>query len=595
MDFENLEQPVEMTTHVSDWRDQIIYQVMIDRFNDGDAGNNDRVDVTAQARYHGGDWAGLEQQLDYLSELGVTALWISPVYGNVETDAGVDGYHGYWPQDLTVFNPHYGDLKSLRSLVNAAHERSMLVIIDVVTNHVGQVFFYDINLNGQPDEQVRGSGEQSPVEHVNEHDPDFNPNGVIVAETSLGEAGPAPVIFRNDAATRHLPPQPAVLQNPDVYNRRGRTVDFSVPDQLLHGDFPGGLKDLNTTRCDVKQAMVDVYARFVELTDADGFRIDTVKHVEREFWRYFTQKVRQRLAAGGKQRFFMFGESFDGNEELVGSFTKNDLPEPAELERENQCVFDGISLSGDQLDGVFHFPQYYQVVRDVFQLGQSTDRVQALWERRPMMYGTAPTVQGTGLPPITTLVNFLDNHDVPRFLHQSDEAALRLALLFLMTSDGIPCLYYGTEQSFSGGNDPANREDLWRTGFDTGWPMYQWVKALTRLRQSYVALRRGDLRASWSTTHVGEESDAGVLAFERSGGDAVDGYALVVLNVHRGHPSTTSFEDTVMTLSAPEGTVLVDVLSADGARHTVGAGGALAVTLPPLSGALLVPEAQVVR
>ena len=102
------------------------------------------------------------------------------------------------------------------------------------------------------------------------------------------------------------------------------------------GDFPGGLKDVATERQDVRDAMVEAYARWVELTDIDGFRIDTVKHVEREFWRFFAQKVRQRLAKGKKGKFLLFGEAFDGRDQLVGAYTKKDLPPEAELARENE-------------------------------------------------------------------------------------------------------------------------------------------------------------------------------------------------------------------------------------------------------------------
>ncbi len=594
MDFGGLEEEIELTTHVGDWRDQVIYQVLIDRFEDGDRGNNYLVNTSAPARWHGGDWAGLEQRLDYLDDLGVTTIWISPVYRNVETDADVDGYHGYWAQDFTATNPHFGDIMALRSMVAAAHERGMLIIIDVVTNHVGQLFFYDINLNGHADDQVRGSGEQSDVFHINEHDPDFDPRG-IQSETSLGEAGPAPIIFKHDPATNHMPPLPPVLRRHDVYNRRGRTIDFDDPDQLLHGDFPGGLKDLNTSRCDVKQAMVDVYARWVELTDVDGFRIDTIKHVEREFWRYFTQKIRQRLAAKGKENFFMFGEAFDGREDLVGSFTLTDVPDQDDLDRESQCVIDDFALNGDQLDGVFHFPQYFQAIRDVFQQGQSTDRIRDLWGRRPLNYGLTPTVLGTGLPPIKTLVNFIDNHDVARFLFDGDEAGLELALLFIMTEDGIPCIYYGTEQGLSGGNDPANREDMWTTGFEQSGALYEWTRKLSKLRKAYPALRRGDQNVVWASERFEDEPDAGLFAFERSGGDAGSSYALVVINAHQGQESRpVDDQGALMTVTAPTGTVLVDVLSASGAHYTVGSAGELDITLPPQSGVLLIPQPDVV-
>ncbi|MBM4374594.1 MAG: alpha-amylase [Deltaproteobacteria bacterium] len=595
MSFDGLDAPVRLETNVADWRDRVIYQVLVDRFADGDAGNNFNVDMSSQARWHGGDWAGLEGKLDYLSELGVGALWISPVYRNVETDASVDGYHGYWPQDFTTTNIHYGDLMALRSLVRSAHDRGIAVILDVVTNHVGQLFFYDINLNGNPDESVRGSGEQSEVTHINEYDPDFDPRG-IQAETSLGEAGPAPVIFNHDPASNHMPPVPVVLQRPEMYNRRGRTVSFEDPDQLLHGDFPGGLKDLDTTRCEVKQAMVDVYARWVELTDVDGFRIDTIKHVDREFWRYFAQKVRQRLARQGKTNFFMFGEAFDGREELVGAYTKSELPSAETLARENECVEDGLGITGDQLDGVFHFPQYYQVIRDVFRDSLSTDRIERLWSDRTKHYGTSANELGTGLPPVKTLVNFIDNHDVPRFLFEGDAAGLRLALLFVMSQDGLPCIYYGTEQDLRGGNDPANREDMWLTGYATTGDTFRYTQALARLRAKYVALRRGDARVVWASARTGAEQDAGIFAFERSGGDAGDAYALVVMNTNREHVSAPVFGGAPMKVGVNPGTVLVDVLgspsSPPGTKYTVSGQGTLLIELPPRTGALLVPQSE---
>ncbi len=593
MSFDGLDEPVKLEAHVADWRDQVIYQVLIDRFANGDAGNDFNVDTTAPARWHGGDWAGLESKLGYLEDLGVTAVWISPVYRNVETDAEVDGYHGYWPQDFTSPNPHFGDVMALRSMVREAHRRGIAVIIDVVTNHVGQLFYYDINLNGHPDDQVRGSGKQSEVVHINEYDPDFDPRG-IQAETSLGEAGPAPIVWNHDPVTNHMPPSPVVLRRPEMYNRRGRTVNFDDPDQLLHGDFPGGLKDLDTTRCEVKKAMVDSYARWVELTDVDGFRIDTIKHVEREFWRYFAQKIRQRLAAKGKTNFFMFGEAFDGRPDLVGAYTLSELPAADQLARENECVEDGRPLTGDQLDGVFHFPQYFQAIRDVFRDGQSTDRIEKLWSDRTKYYGANANELGTGLPPLRTLVNFIDNHDVPRFLFQGDKAGLALSLLFIMTEDGLPCVYYGTEQEFSGGNDPANREDMWLSGFDTSRPTYEVIRRLTALRKKYAALRRGDQKVVWASGRSGNEEDAGIFAYERAGGDAGGSYALVVMNANPSHIASPVFNGSRMKVSVAPGTVLVDVLgnpaAPAGSKYTVGAGGTVSIELPPKTGALLVPE-----
>ena len=618
-DEELAAEEIPLATHVADWRQEIIYQVLVDRFADGDAGNNMRVDRTALAKWHGGDWRGLEEKLPYLEELGVTAVWISPIVKNVDTDAGFDGYHGYWTQSFLEVNPHFGDLAAMRRLVNAAHGRGMKIILDIVTNHVGQMFYYDINGNGQPDIQTFGGGKpgQDPVTNVTEYDPEFDPRG-IQARTSLGESGPAKIIFQYDPATNHVPPDLPLFQSPDPYNRKGRTFNFDDLDQLVHGDFPGGLKDVDTKRCDVKQAMVDVFVRWVELTDIDGFRIDTLKHVEHEFWRFFTQRVRQRLAAKGKNNFLMFGEAFDGNDVLIGSFTKKDVPAHpndealgGDLARENEeCPGEGPPLTGDSLDGVFYFSQHFTAYRDVFRLGQSTDRIQSLWDQRPQNYGTEAHADGTGLPPTQTLVNFIDNHDVARFLYtgagvpefpegRDRYQALRNALLFLLTEDGIPCIYYGTEQGFEGGNDPANREPMWDgnmrldlPAFDTSGELFQWTKRLTRIRKSYKALTVGLLSGRWNTPRTGDEEDAGIFAFSRETDDGA--YALVVLNSHTSKESTTAFEGAEMNTGLSEGAVLVDVLSPTMEAYVVGAGGTLAVTVPALSGAILVPQDQVV-
>ncbi len=583
---DGLEGEIELSSQVSDWRDEVIYQVLVDRFADGDVANNYGVDGSAMGKYHGGDWRGLEQNLDYLEELGVTTIWISPIIKNVDTDAGFDGYHGYWAQDLTALNPHYGDLADLRRLVFAAHERKMKVIVDIVTNHMGQLFYYDINMNGEPDDRVQGDGQSSEVVHINEYDPDFNPNGPIIARTSLGEAGPAPIIFSQDPATNHMPPLPEVFQDPRAYNRRGRTVNFDIEDQLLHGDFPGGLKDIDTRLCGprdgvpVKEAMVESYARWVELTDIDGFRIDTVKHVEREFWRYFTQKVRQRLDAKGKKRFLMFGEVFDGKDPLNGVFTKNDLPSEEELASENACVTDGREITGDQLDSVFYFPQHFQAIRDVFQQSQSTKRIEELWAQRPMNWGTVAPELGIGVPPVDVPINFIDNHDVPRFLYEGQLPGLRNALTFIFTAQGIPCIYYGTEQELRGGNDPSNREDLWDTGFNRDTSTFKHIQKLAKVRKDHAAIRKGGIRVTWSTERIADEEDAGIFAYERSGGDAGDDYVLVVFNTHAEKASAPGLMGATMIVGAAPGTTLTDKLGS-GRSVTVGGDGSV-VFDPPL-------------
>jgi alpha-amylase len=588
-----LEGEIAMSSQVVDWRDEVIYQVLIDRFADGDQSNNFRLDPMAMGRYHGGDWKGLEDNLDYLQELGVTTIWISPIVKNVDTDAGFDGYHGYWAQDLTALNPHFGDLAALRRLVFAAHERKMKIIVDIVTNHLGQLFYYDINMNGEPDERISGDGVNSQVVHINEYDPDFDPRG-IQSKSSLGEAGPAPVIFVYDAPSNHIPPEPEVFQDPRAFNRKGRTVNFEDPEQLVKGDFPGGLKDVDTTLCGprdgipVKETMVDVYVNWVLQTDIDGFRIDTIKHVEREFWRFFAQRVRQRLAEKGKSNFIMFGEAFDGRDNLIGAYTKNDLPAEDQLALENECAPDGPPITGDQLDSVFYFSQYFTAVRDVFQLGQSTKRIEDLWNLRDVNWGTVAPELGIGIPPRDVPINFVDNHDVPRFLFTGSAEGLRNALTFVYTAQGIPCVYYGTEQEFAGGNDPANREDLWPTEFDTSNATFQHLKKLAEIRRKSAAIRRGGIQVVWSSDRGGDEEDAGVFAFERAGGDAGDDYALVVFNAREDKSGAPIFEGAPMRANVASGTILRDALGS-GLEVSVGSNGEVVIDppLPPQSALIL--------
>ncbi|GIW70763.1 MAG: hypothetical protein KatS3mg102_0305 [Planctomycetota bacterium] len=550
-----------------DWRDQIIYQIVTDRFADGDPNNNWNVDRTALGRYQGGDWEGIIQRADYLEALGVTAVWISPHVKNVEIDAGVAGYHGYWTQDFLATNPHFGDLGKLRQMVNVLHSRDILVIADIVTNHVGQLFYYDINLNGQPDEALYGSGQPgSPIKRVTEYDPDWDPNG-IQAQVGHQRMGPAPIRWLHVPAINRVPPQPPEFQNPEWYHRRGRVVpdaNGNWPlDQVLLGDFPGGLKDLATERQDVREALARVFAEWIRLVDFDGFRIDTLKHVEHGFWRYFCPRIREAARQRGKHNFFMFGEAFDGDDVLVGSYTQHDM-----------------------VDAAFYFPQKYVAFDWVIKQGGPTRAIEELWARKSL-YGQSPQPGGIGLAPAEIPVNFIDNHDVPRFLAgEPDDTRLRLAIEFLMCIPGVPCLYYGTEQGFRGAGDPANRERLWDTGYDTSHSLFRHIRRLIDVRKANVALRRGDTLVRWSTTRTGGEEDAGIFAFERRHPAQT---LLYVMNVNSAKASHTAFQGGAMQTSFAGGTVLVDLLD-PGYTVAVAPGGTAVVEVPPLRSRLLAPR-----
>jgi glycosidase len=253
------------------------------------------------------------------------------------------------------------------------------------------------------------------------------------------------------------------------------------------------------------------------------------------------------------------------------------------------------------LDSVFYFSQHYQVFRDVFHFAngggeqKGTEQIKNLWAQRRVNYRNEPQPDGIGIAPSKSLVNFMDNHDVARFLFSAggDKEALRNALVLLMTEEGIPCLYYGTELEFAGGNDPANREVLWNSGFPTTGDTFVHFAKLARLRRDYGALKYGDTNVVWSSGHTGGEEDAGIFAYERAGGDAQDEYALVVMNTSGKKDSVTADGMQVMKVTARPGGVLVDVLDAERKTYTVAANGDLRVTVPKQRSMILVPQAAV--
>jgi alpha-amylase len=646
-----------------DWRDQVIYQILVDRFENGDPANDYNVEPTIPGRYQGGDWQGIIDRLDYLEELGVTALWISPVVQNTEEDGGFASYHGYWMQDPLRPNPHFGDLLKLRELVDKAHARDMLVILDVVTNHMGQMFYYDINGNGRPDEWISGGGTphtcvqicnnpgranecsedertycrdaSEQLHRIQEWDPDYDPRGVQ-GFTSLGFSGPSDIRFTDWPHVNRTPPMRPPewfgwpddkpwFDSPSWYHRKGRPYvwwhegryshDF-VREQETQGDFPGGLKALNTDHPDVQEALIRAFQYWIEVADFDGFRIDTVKHIDRPevypnrrgFWGPFTDRMRAHAARLGKRNFFMFGEAFDGNDTLIGSYT-----------------FGGIDEDGPfgRLDSVFYFSLKHQVIDPVFMDGAPTTLIECLYNARMGIpqsehclergfpegptHGTEPHASsaegGVGLPPQKLPVTFVDNHDLARYLFDDPRVeSLYNALFYLMTFDGIPAIYYGTEQLFDGGVDPKNREAMWRgnpgrgfEAFDTEHQGFRTVRDLIAMRREHVALRRGDVEMRWTTDRPRGEIDSGIVAFERIHPEQT---ALVVINTADDQESVTCAPvdeegegGECMAVSFSPGTRLVDVSpGSDGASYTVASDGTVSVDVPPRSGRVLIRE-----
>jgi alpha-amylase len=570
-----------LQTHVGDWRDEVIYQILVDRFANGDP-QNDIIDGVGTkpgqlARFQGGDWRGIEQRLGYIQRLGATTIWISPIVDNVQRTDYQDGYHGYWAADFTRINRRFGSLSDLRSLVRTAHRRGVKVIIDVVTNHAGRLFFYDFDSDGHAD--------------PGELEPGFSKTGPHAAPVSW--MLPRPQVFRYadrqawrqtlasasritapgsaDPSDGFVPPGDGVERlslDASHFHRRGQTSNFFDRAQKLHGDFPTGLRDLHTENEQVIGAMVDTYLRWVELTDVDGFRLDAVPHVPQAFWARFARELRAALAARGKHRFILLGEVFDRDPKLLASYTRE-----------------------GGLDAVFDFSLKWEVV-DAFLLdGWPAADARGALEGYRAHYPSEGHSGGVGLSPWQARVSMMDNHDMQRLRRELDDPFVaELAMTLVFTVDAIPSIYYGTEQELVGAWGNASREVLWEVGYREHTRMYKHIAKLAKLRKELPALRRGGLVVRYASPISARQRapGAGLLAYERALDDdaasARGGRALVALN---GHP--IDHATAKVPTGFNPGTLLRDLLGEAKLLWRVEADGRIPLSIPPRRAVLLVP------
>jgi alpha-amylase len=474
-----------------DWREINLYQIFTDRFCDGDPSNNNAeasaapYNPTDSRGIHGGDFKGIEKKLDYLQSLGITAIWISPIVLNV----GGSAYHGYGAHNFYQLAPHWGSMADLTNMVAAAHARGIYVIVDIVCNHQG-----------------------TRIDSTDSGYPTFKSAGYNLRWTT-GVQYPAPF---------------NLLTN---FHNNGQIQNYVDPDQVK-GEL-AGLDDLRTETDYVRTNMVEIYKYWIGVADVDGFRIDTVKHVEIGFWQHFNPAIRAYAASIGKTNFFQFGEIYDGAESKCGYYT------------------------GTQAGGAFcndatvDFPLYYKANSVFAKAAGNTKQIRD-------HYATVATTFDPAAQP--RLVTFLDNHDVTRFLNSAnannDTNRLRVGLAFLYSSLGVPCLYYGTEQAFNGGTDPNNREDMFAGRFEQGpsrgdnfnltHGLFQHVARLNNFRRLYPSLQRGTQVNLWNNP-----SGPGLFAYARRLGTEE---VVVILNTGSGAQTLTN-----RPTSYPSGTVLVNL------------------------------------
>lgn len=442
-----------------------VYQIMVDRFYDGDSSNN----ATGEAfrytenseedfRYmHGGDWEGIIQKIPYIKGMGYTAIWISPVSDpqlwGVPDSTGKQwptAYHGYNVYDPDRANRYFGcedeqaSKEKLKELVDVCHENGIKVILDVVPNHVG--------------DYLQGTGS--------------NAHYLTLTDALKAGSQVEPV---------------APYNNVSWYHNLG-DIDFSIEHPhcaettaMLESHDLGGLDDIDFDNPEAKQAVFDSIKGWFDYTGADAARVDAAKCMS-------PQTIHELQEYIGVPTF---GENFDMCVDFVSEWVGDDAE-----------------------DGMLDFPLFQAVVND-FAYGQNFDNIDEISLKKifdqDILYGDN----------VNQMVTFIDNHDRNRFLTEAggDVKKMQNALTFIHTCRGVPVVFQGTEQnrgnangqSINGIADTYNRwcmqtkdanGNVTADYFNTDTDTYQLIASLNELRSEYQALREGTQREMWSSPHL---------------------------------------------------------------------------------------------
>ncbi|MBO0608561.1 pullulanase-type alpha-1,6-glucosidase [Myceligenerans salitolerans] len=557
--------------------DERFYFVMTDRFANGDPSNDDGgldggpldtgFDPTNKGFYQGGDLAGLAQNLDYIEGLGTTAIWLTPSFLNRPVQGEGDdvsaGYHGYWITDFTRIDPHLGTNEELAALIDDAHARGIKVYFDIITNHTADVVDYAEGTYDYVDQATR---------------PYLDADGNAFDPADLAGTGDFPAL---DPATSfpytpRIAPEdadlkvPAWLNDPTLYHNRGNSTWEG--ESVTYGDF-SGLDDLMTEHPTVVNGMEEIYKAWIDL-GIDGFRIDTAKHVNFEFWEEWSSEIEQHAHAQGKDEFFTFGEVYDADAAKTSPYVRE-------------------TAMSSVLDFAF------QSAATSYASGNSAQRLAGHFASDDLY--TTPDSSATALP------TFLGNHDMGRvgyMLAGTDEPLQRdeLAHELMYLTRGQPVVYYGDEQGFAGtGGDKDARQTLFATQvdeyanqalvtgeqagsqdrYDTDAPLYEHIAALAALREEHPALATGAQIERFA------EDGAGVYAFSRV--DRTEKVEHLVTLNNAAQEATASF--STLTPGAS-----YSVLYDDGAGVppvSADANGEVTLTVPARSAVVLVADREV--
>jgi glycosidase len=523
----------------TDWRDCWMYFLMLDRFANQQTLPNWPWNQQYDYR-QGGTFEGVTAQLNYLQDLGVKALWLSPVLKNPRPNWQYN-YHGYDTQDFLHIDERFGSDGTLASaerelaeLVAQAHARGIFVILDIVLNHAARVFDYVyhgqvVDIFDDPTVMDAPLGEEPPIQWL---------NGYGIPRADWQDQIPSePPTSPDDAV------YPVDLHEKTFFRRRGNIISYVLPPNgFVKGDFgqqrqlvveydatPDSQATIRTKygRRPVLNILIHAYQYLIAKFDFDGFRIDTAKHISAEAIEAFGNSIREFAQTLGKRNFFTFGEIYD-SEEAINRFVGRHSPDK----------------TGFGIDAALDYPLFFKVP-DIVKCLRDVAELPGIFERRKQVEETLISSHGEAGQ---YFVTFLDNHDQSQRFNQPStipaQVTMGLAVLFCL--QGIPAIYYGTEQGLQGTVDKNDlhpeqsvREALWGkpNAFDNQSFFYTHVKTLSRIREEQPALRFGRLyfrQVSANGRDFGHSSGTGgLVAFSRVVSDVE---VLVVANTSTQTP-----------------------------------------------------------
>lgn len=513
------------------------YFVLPDRFANGDTSNDEGgltgsrlstgYDPTDKGFYQGGDLKGLTKKLDYIKDLGTTAIWMAPIFKNQPVQGTGDnasaGYHGYWITDFTQVDPHFGTNKDLETLISKAHAKGMKVFFDVITNHTADVVDYEEKSYGY---LSKGAFPYLTKDGEPFDDADYADGSQDFPEVDADSFPRTPTV----TAAKQDVKVPSWLNDTTMYHNRG---DSTFAGESSEGGDFSGLDDLWTERPEVVSGMEKIYEKWVRDFDIDGFRIDTVKHVNMEFWTQWATALDAYAAKQGRDDFFMFGEVYSADTSITSPY-----------------------VTQGRLDSTLDFP-FQEAARQYASQGGSAQKLASVFGD-DYKYTTD---KANAYEQVT----FLGNHDMGRigyFLNQDNPNATDAELLkkdklaneLMFLSRGNPVVYYGDEQGFTGaGGDKDARQTMFASktadyldddelgtdrthasdAYDTSAPLYKQISALAKLRKDNPALADGVQTERYAA------DGAGIYAFSRT--DAKTGTEYVVAVNNAGEAKTATF------------------------------------------------------